>query len=32
VQARARACTEFALDHIIDAYDGLYGEALASRL
>jgi glycosyltransferase involved in cell wall biosynthesis len=30
--ARDRACTVFASDHIIDAYDGLYCEALASRL
>jgi len=30
--ARVRACTEFALDGIIGAYDGLYREALASRV
>jgi glycosyltransferase involved in cell wall biosynthesis len=30
--ARERACTEFALDMILAAYDGLYREALASRL
>ena len=30
--ARERAVNEFALDRIVAAYDGLYGEALASRL
>ena len=30
--ARERACTEFALDSIVSAYDGLYREALAHRL
>ncbi len=30
--ARERACTEFALDTIVAAYDGLYREALAHRL
>ncbi|MDR3686674.1 MAG: glycosyltransferase [Coriobacteriia bacterium] len=30
--ARQRACTEFALDTIVTAYDGLYREALAHRL
>jgi len=30
--ARERACTEFALDRIITAYDGLYREALAHSL
>jgi glycosyltransferase involved in cell wall biosynthesis len=30
--ARERACSEFALDTIMTAYDGLYSEALANRL
>lgn len=30
--ARERVCAEFSLDRIIDAYDGLYDEALASRV
>jgi len=29
---RSRACSEFALDIIVAAYDGLYHEALAQRL
>lgn len=30
--ARKRACAEFSLQRVIDAYDGLYHEALASRV
>ena len=30
--AREHACTEFALDRIVTAYDGLYREALSHRL